>query len=134
MAPEFVANKLADLLPEKSVDIYALGMLICEVLLSQILPLNHMGLMLSQVLARKPEFHDAEKVPVLPSSKPNPEHPIWDLVKDCWSIEPKNRPGLDKICGDLVKYASGWAPEEWKSPSMITPTQLGLTSDSDSSE
>ena len=106
MAPELLAPTKpgsASFRPTKPADIYALGMVMFEVL-SGCQPFDERKWTTSEILVHAVSGEQ-------PAKPDNAEqagfgHGIWELVKECWRQEPTGRPTIDQVLLHLTRVAA----------------------------
>jgi len=89
----------------KESDCYALGMVILEVLTGQ-RPFQHdrdVVVMMDVIKGRHPERPQGAEAPWFTDD-------LWEMLKKCWSPQPKLRPTVETILEHLERGSMAWQP------------------------
>ena len=125
-APEMSGTKSFEELrsvPKVPADVHSFGVLIYEVSSRGPLFYGDTSSTFWQVLAGQLPFHVFHRE-VIKFPRPPwtliPNHPMWRIAEQCWSLDPAKRPQLADTLRTL-KLASMFPPAEWPSPPTTAP-------------
>lgn len=103
MAPEMIKQQY-----NKSIDVYAFGMLlwrVCEGQGNQPQNINRHFLPLVMLMMNAVDNKTPEKLDVFP------EH-CWQLMQKCWNQDPEARPSFDSVVRDLESYLAEMSDQQ----------------------
>jgi len=108
MSPELLDPDrfgLRDGRPTKHSDCYALGMVILEVLSGKPPFPNYNGMTVMRKIVEgerpgRPKGQEAVWFTV----------DLWEMLEQCWSLEPERRPTIDDVLGCLSQGSMAWQP------------------------
>jgi len=108
MSPEILDPDrfgLADSRPTKQSDCYALGMVILEVLTGMHPFPNYNNFIVTSKIVEG-------KRPGRPEGKEGVwfTNDLWEILEQCWSIQPEGRPAIDAILQCLRQGSAAWQP------------------------
>lgn len=103
MAPEMIKQQY-----DKSIDVYAFGMLlwrVCEGQGNQPQNINRHFLPLVMLMMNAVDNKTPEKLDVFPEQ-------CWQLMQKCWSQDPEARPSFDSVVRDLESYLTEMSDQQ----------------------
>jgi len=105
MSPELLDPDLGGGRPTKHSDCYALGMVILEVLSGKPPFPNYGGVAVigKIVNGERPGRPEGEEAVWFTAD-------LWEMLEQCWSLEPERRPAIDDVLGCLRQGSMAWQP------------------------